>query len=100
MSEKLTWQLALKTFNEKRKAEGGKYNIPKKGSDDYLAVRKLMGNESVQEPKAQARAKSRTPKVKQEEPAPAEEPKKARSRKLTPSQIKQMEHIWVASVSR
>ena len=32
MSDKLSWNQALKDFNEKRKAEGGKCMIPKKGA--------------------------------------------------------------------
>ena len=39
MSDKLSWNQALKDFNEKRKAEGDKYMIPK-GSEEYMVVRK------------------------------------------------------------
>ena len=48
MTEKLTWHQALKNFNDTRKADGGKCTIPKKGSDDYIAVRKLMGDDTAQ----------------------------------------------------
>ena len=81
MSDKLSWTQALKDFNEKRKAEGGKYMIPKKGSEEYMAVRKLMGDtgatpmESSKPVKEQMkRASSRTP------------PKE----KLQPSQVKEL----------
>ena len=81
MSDKLSWNQALKDFNEKRKAEGGKYIIPKKGSEEYMAVRKLMGDtgatpmESSKPVKEQMkRASSRTP------------PKE----KLQPSQVKEL----------
>ena len=46
MTEKLTWHQALKNFNEKRKAEGGNYIIPKRGSDEYLSIRHLMGDDA------------------------------------------------------
>ena len=36
MSETMSWQNALKAFNEKRKADGGKHMIPKKDSPEYL----------------------------------------------------------------
>ena len=81
MSDKLSWNQALKDFNEKRKAEGGKYIIPKKGSEEYMTVRKLMGDtgatpmESSKPVKEQMkRASSRTP------------PKE----KLQPSQVKEL----------
>ena len=81
MSDKLSWNQALKDFNERRKAEGGKYMIPKKGSEEYIAVRKLMGDtdaepmESSKPVKEQIkRASSRTP------------PKE----KLQPSQVKEL----------
>jgi len=81
MSDKLSWNQALKDFNEKRKAEGGKYIIPKKGSEEYIAVRKLMGDTgaSPMEPSKHVkeqmkRASSRTP------------PKE----KLQPSQVKEL----------
>ena len=35
----MKWIVALKEFN---KSHGGKYKIPKKGTDDYKAVKKLM----------------------------------------------------------
>ena len=44
MSTNLNWQQALKEFNSRRKEEGGKHIIPKKGSEEYVAVRKLMGD--------------------------------------------------------
>ncbi len=47
MIENLSWHQAMKIFNDKRKTEGGKYTIPKRGSEDYVAVRKLMGGEDV-----------------------------------------------------
>ena len=81
MSDKLSWNQALKDFNERRKAEGGKYMIPKKGSEEYMSVRKLMGDtdakpmESSKPVKEQMkRASSRTP------------PKE----KLQPSQVKEL----------
>ena len=44
MTTNLNWQQALKEFNSRRKEEGGKHIIPKKGSEEYVAVRKLMGD--------------------------------------------------------
>ena len=36
MSDKLSWNQALKDFNEKRRAEGCKYMIPRKGAKSAL----------------------------------------------------------------
>lgn len=41
-----TWVEALKEFNK-----GKKYSIPKKGSADYDAVKKLMGGAPAPKPK-------------------------------------------------
>ena len=42
----MNWKDALKEFNEKRKQDNeGAYIIPKRGTPEYLRVRKLMGND-------------------------------------------------------
>ena len=46
MSSNLSWKDALKEFNDKRKSDGGKYTIPKKGTPEYAQVRELMGEKS------------------------------------------------------
>ena len=128
MTDKLTWHQALKQFNDEKKAAGGKHSIPRKGSDDYLAVRKLMGDniaaplapdqplreqmkrppsKSTGEPKPKAKAKTPSKvqelvetmpivEVTVEKPLWVDEPKpqpnaKSRTRKLTPTQINQLE---------
>tara|TARA_R100001015_G_C4566967_1_gene125724 strand:+ start:217 stop:402 length:186 start_codon:yes stop_codon:yes gene_type:complete len=35
----MNWIQALKAWNKKK---GGKYTIPKKGTDDYMEVKKMM----------------------------------------------------------
>ena len=72
----LNWRDALKEFNEKRKANNeGSYIIPKRGSPEYVRVRKLMGHEEdAQEIKPnmtvtgkpkRSESKSRTPPKKE-----------------------------------
>ena len=89
MSTKLSWRDALKQFNDDRIKEGGKYSIPKKGTPEYAAVRKLMGDdmEAVElkpnqtitgqdpppAPVKQTRAKSRTPPKEKPADAPNKE---------------------------
>ena len=100
MSNKLSWRDALKQFNDNRIKEGGKYTIPKKGSQECASVRKLMGDDvdavplqpnktiTGQDPtslvsgqnapgkstgKPRDQSKSRTPKEKQEAPLPTKE---------------------------
>ena len=51
----LLWKDALKQFNDDRvKNKEGRYMIPKKGTPEYAAVRKLMGEnpETAQELKS------------------------------------------------
>ncbi len=64
----MNWKDALKEFNEKRKQDNeGAYIIPKRGTPEYLRVRKLMGNdEDLREWDATKinKSKSRTPPKK------------------------------------
>lgn len=62
-SHTLSWQDALKAHAEKT----GRYVIPKKGTDEYEAVRKLMGSDPmVKKERKRARSVSSSP-----EPMPA-----------------------------
>ena len=80
MTTNLNWQQALKEFNSRRKEEGGKHIIPKKGTEDYVAVRKLMGDTD---------AKSMVPDQPVKEQI---KPKRSNSKTktLAPSQIKEL----------
>jgi hypothetical protein len=49
-----TYQEALKELNEKRKANGLKYMIPKKDSDEDKALRDIMNGTVVAAPVAAA----------------------------------------------
>ena len=71
----MNWRDALKEFNENRKANNeGSYIIPKRGTPEYVRVRKLMGHEEdAQEIKPnmtvtgkpkRSESKSRTPPKK------------------------------------
>ena len=83
----LLWKDALKQFNDDRvKNKEGRYMIPKKGTPEYAAVRKLMGEnpEPAQELKnnepivPRVASKSRSPKVPKETQTPpqwVDEPK-------------------------
>ena len=83
----LLWKDALKQFNDDRvKNKEGRYMIPKKGTPEYAAVRKLMGKnpEPAQELKNNEPivprdvSKSRSPKVPKETQTPpqwVDEPK-------------------------
>ena len=73
MSNNLSWQDALRKFNDNRIKEGGKYTIPKKGTPEYASVRELMGEKSDAVPlksnqtvtgqtKPRETSKSRSPK--------------------------------------
>ena len=73
----MNWRDALKEFNEKRKQNNeGSYIIPKRGTPEYVRVRKLMGHEEdAQEIKPnmtvtgkpkRSESKSRTPPKKKQ----------------------------------
>ena len=43
----LTWREALKQFNENRQNNNeGRYMIPKKGTPEYVQIKKLMGEDN------------------------------------------------------
>lgn len=69
----MKWIEALKEWNTK---QGGKWCIPKKGSPEYDAVKKIMGGGKAEEKKAPTPKKA--PSAKKEEPKPKkdEKPKK------------------------
>jgi|DEB0MinimDraft_10_1074344.scaffolds.fasta_scaffold03343_5 hypothetical protein len=50
----VSWMSALKEFN---KINGGKWCIPKRGSEDYNKVKRIMGKESVAEDKPKITAR-------------------------------------------
>ena len=87
MTDKLTWQTALKEFNNKRKAEGGKYTIPKKGSEDYIAVRQMMGDD-VSEMKPDQPLKNQM--GEKDFPTKSKATGKPRSKSRTPKMITMM----------
>ena len=80
MTTNLNWQQALKEFNSRRKEEGGKHIIPKKGTEDYVAVRKLMGDTDAK------------PMVPDQPVKEQIKPKRSNSKTktLAPSQIKEL----------
>ena len=80
MTTNLNWQQALKEFNSRRKEEGGKHIIPKKGSEEYVAVRKLMGDTDAK------------PMVPDQPVKEQIKPKRSNSKTktLAPSQIKEL----------
>ncbi len=78
-----TWAQALKEYNA-----GKKWSVPRKGTPEYDAVRKIMGSDSPASAPAAApkEKKPRKPRAKKETPAPtpapvAEKKKRGRPRK-------------------
>ena len=93
MTTNLNWQQALKEFNSRRKEEGGKHIIPKKGTEDYVAVRKLMGDtdakpmvpdQPVKEQIKPKRSNSKSKELKELEKSKPEQPA------LSPSELKEL----------
>ena len=83
MTNNLNWQQALKELNNRRKEEGGKHIIPKKGSEEYVAVRKLMGDtdakpmvpdQPVKEQIKPKRSNSKSKELKELEKSKPEQP--------------------------
>ena len=79
----MNWTDALKEFNEKRKQnKEGAYIIPKRGTPEYMRVRKLMGNDedlpewdATEVEAKRSESKSRTPPEKELALEPIQEKK-------------------------
>ena len=65
----MKWMEALKEWNKTQP----KWSIPKKGTANYIAVKKMLGDESVaKKPAKKTKPKPKTKPAKKSKPAPIE----------------------------
>ena len=98
----LLWKDALKQFNDDRvKKMEGRYMIPKKGTPEYAAVRKLMGENpeparelKSNEPIVPSSKSAKVPKETQTPPQWVDEPKPVgKVNKSTQPVAQESEHV-------